>query len=180
MDRLNNIKVLEDHGIRFTAVTQRLDTDQQNPASRFSLHVLGAAAEFARSLILVRTQAGRQRYKQDYAAGRVGKTVNSRSGRNLPPHRPKKVFDREAVVEFRQPGHSYRAIAKRLGVGGGDGCVDLTGAFLMLWHQNPGLLRRGTQPEAHGREDSIPTLKIGRFYCSGWSGFSAQYWTNPG
>jgi DNA invertase Pin-like site-specific DNA recombinase len=119
VDCLNNIKVLEDHGIRFIAVTQGLDTDQQNPASRFLLHVLGAAAEFERALIRERTQAGRTRYKQDFESGKVGKTVYSRSGRNLPPHRPKKVFDREEVAELRRRGHSYRQIAKRLGLGVG-------------------------------------------------------------
>jgi hypothetical protein len=46
VDCLNNIRILEDQGIRFIAVTQGLDTDQKNPASRFLLHVLGAAAEF--------------------------------------------------------------------------------------------------------------------------------------
>jgi len=38
---LNNIQELERCGIRFIAVTQGLDTDQRNPASRFLLHVLG-------------------------------------------------------------------------------------------------------------------------------------------
>jgi DNA invertase Pin-like site-specific DNA recombinase len=46
LDCLNNIRFLEDQGIRFVAVTQGLDTHIQNPASRFLLHVLGAAAEF--------------------------------------------------------------------------------------------------------------------------------------
>ena len=49
--------------------------------------MLGAAAEFERALIRERTQAGRLRYRQDYEAGRVGKGVYSRSGRNRPPHR---------------------------------------------------------------------------------------------
>jgi DNA invertase Pin-like site-specific DNA recombinase len=39
VDCLNNIRTLEDYGIRFIAVTQGLDTDQRNPASRFLLHV---------------------------------------------------------------------------------------------------------------------------------------------
>ena len=78
-----SIGALEENRIRFISVTQGLDTDQQNPASRFLLHVLGAAAEFERSLIRERTQAGQERYRQDYAAGKVGKTVSSRSGRNL-------------------------------------------------------------------------------------------------
>ena len=51
VDCLNNIRTLEENGVRFIAITQGLDTDQQNPASRFLLHVLGAAAEFVRALI---------------------------------------------------------------------------------------------------------------------------------
>jgi DNA invertase Pin-like site-specific DNA recombinase len=50
VDCLNNIQELERCGIQFIAVTQGLDTDQRNPASRFLLHVLGAAAEFERAL----------------------------------------------------------------------------------------------------------------------------------
>jgi len=119
VDCLNNIRFVEDHGIRFVAVTQSLDTDIENPASRFLLHVLGAAAEFERSLIRERTQAGRLRYQQDYKAGKVGKTVYSRSGKNMPTGRPKRVFTRERVIELRRGGASIRAIAKQLNVGVG-------------------------------------------------------------
>jgi len=119
VDCLNNIKTLEDNSIRFIAVTQGLDTDLHNPASRFLLHVLGAAAEFERSLIRERTQAGRLRYQEDFTSGKVGKTVYSRSGRNMPPHRPRKVFDREEVARLRRQGRSYRQIAKSLGLGVG-------------------------------------------------------------
>jgi putative DNA-invertase from lambdoid prophage Rac len=119
VDCLNNIKFLEDHGVRFIAVTQGLDTDIQNPASRFLLHVLGAAAEFERSLIRERTQAGRLRYQQDYNAGKVGKTVYSRSGKNLPIGRPKKIFNRQLIVELRAQGLSFRQIASRLALGEG-------------------------------------------------------------
>jgi DNA invertase Pin-like site-specific DNA recombinase len=117
VDCLNNIRELEENGIRFIAVTQNLDTDQRNPASRFLLHVLGAAAEFERALIRERTQAGRLRYQQDYDAGRVGKGVYSRSGRNLPPHRPRRIFDRGLVAALRHQGLSLRQIAKKLGLG---------------------------------------------------------------
>ena len=79
VDCLNNIKTLEENGVRFIAVTQGLDTDLQNPASRFLLHVLGAAAEFERSLIRERPQAGQARYRQDFESGKVGKTIASRS-----------------------------------------------------------------------------------------------------
>ena len=52
VDCLNNIHHLENNGIRFIAVTQGLDTDQKNPASRFLLHVLGAAADYAEPAIM--------------------------------------------------------------------------------------------------------------------------------
>ena len=118
VDCLNNIKFLEDHGSLSQSPRESIPIIR-SPASRFLLHVLGAAAEFERSLIRERTQAGRLRYQQDYDAGRVGKTVHSRSGKNLPIGRPKKIFDRERVIELRQRGASIRAIAKRLGVGVG-------------------------------------------------------------
>jgi DNA invertase Pin-like site-specific DNA recombinase len=119
VDCLNNIQELERCGIRFIAVTQGLDTDQRNPASRFLLHVLGAAAEFERALIRERTHAGRLRYKQDFEMGRVGKTVHSRSRRDMPPNRPRKVFDREEVIVLRDQGLSYREIAERMNLGVG-------------------------------------------------------------
>jgi DNA invertase Pin-like site-specific DNA recombinase len=117
VDCLNNIQILEDHGIRFVAVTQGLDTDQRNPTSRFLLHVLVAAAEFERAPILERTHAGRMRYRQDYLAGKVGRTVHSRSGRDLPPHRPRKIFDRDAVICLHRQGLSMRQIARQVGLG---------------------------------------------------------------
>jgi hypothetical protein len=60
---------------------------------------------------------GQQRYKHDYESGKVGKTVYSRSGRNMPPHRPRKIFNREQVMELRRPGLSIRQIAQRLRLG---------------------------------------------------------------
>jgi DNA invertase Pin-like site-specific DNA recombinase len=50
-----------------------LDTNLQNPASRFLLHVLGAAAEFERALIRERAKAGQARYRQDFESGKVGR-----------------------------------------------------------------------------------------------------------
>ena len=47
----------------------------------------------------------------------MGKAVHSRSGKNLPPHRPRKVFDRKKVVELRRQGMSLRGIAKEMGIG---------------------------------------------------------------
>jgi DNA invertase Pin-like site-specific DNA recombinase len=117
MDFLNNIKILEENGIRFISVTQGLDTDLQNPASRFLSHVLGAVAEFERALIRERTQAGRAVTSGISRAARSGKTVYRRSGRNMAPHRPRTIFDLEEVFQLRRQGRSYRQIATTLGLG---------------------------------------------------------------
>ena len=56
---------------------------------------------------------------KDFDAGRVRKTVYSRSGKNMSIARPKRIFNRERVIELRQRGAGIRAIAKRVGVGMG-------------------------------------------------------------
>ena len=112
----------------------------QNPASRFLLHVLGAAAEFERSLIRERTQAGRLRYQQDYDAGKVGKTVYSRSGKNLPIGRPKRIFNRERVIEMRQRGGQHPGHCAATRRWGWDGHPNLAGAHQnnVEWHPEAG------------------------------------------
>ena len=109
VDCLNHIRTLEENSVRFIAVTQGLDTG--SPKS--GVAVLAACA---RSLIRERAQAGQIRYRQDFEGGNVGKTAYSRSGRNMPPHRPRRVFDREEVFKLRRLGRSYRQIAKSLGL----------------------------------------------------------------
>jgi len=136
VDCLNNIKTLEENGVRFIALTQGLDTGFPNPAARL-LQGLAAAAESERALMRARIQAGQVRYQQDLTTGKVGKTVYSRSGRNLPSQRPKKTFDSEAVVRLQQAGRSYRQIAKSIGVGLG------TVARALKKHSKPTDLREG-------------------------------------
>lgn len=114
IDCLELITQLDNAGVRFIAVSQGLDTDQKNPASRFMLQVLGAAAEFERTLIHERVVAGQQRYRADFEAG---KAVKSRSGLNKAPHRPRKNFNRQAVVDLRAQGWSIRRIARELRIG---------------------------------------------------------------
>jgi DNA invertase Pin-like site-specific DNA recombinase len=58
VDCLNNIRTLEDKGIRFMPLRKAL-IPISGIASRFLLHALGASAEFERELI--RTQAGQIR-----------------------------------------------------------------------------------------------------------------------
>jgi DNA invertase Pin-like site-specific DNA recombinase len=119
VDCLNNLHALERYRFRFVATSQGLDTDRNNPVSRFMVQVLGAAAEFERTLIVERSRVGQARYRRDYEAGRVGKTVHSRSGKNLPPHRPRRIFDRQKVLALKSQGLSLRKIADELGIGAG-------------------------------------------------------------
>jgi DNA invertase Pin-like site-specific DNA recombinase len=115
VDCLKNIQTLESLGVRSRLPSAWTRTGRtQLPV--FFAHVLGAAAEFERSLILERSLSSQIRYRQDFEADRVGRTVHSRSGRGLPPHRPAKIFGCDQVVPLRCEGLPLREIAKRLGL----------------------------------------------------------------
>lgn len=111
-----NIAALDRAGVRFICLTQSIDTDQRNPTSKLLLHILASVAEFERDLIRERVTAGLAEYTRAFKAGKVGKTRHSRSGKNLPAHRPAKVFDREKAAQLRAAGMSWRAIERALGV----------------------------------------------------------------
>lgn len=113
---ITNIQALDSFGVRFICVTQGIDTDRQNPASRLMMHIFGAFAEFERSIIVERVNAGVKQYAADYAAGKIGKTRHSKSGKNLAHGRPRRIFRRDEVLKLRKAGHSLRAIAKQLGL----------------------------------------------------------------
>jgi putative DNA-invertase from lambdoid prophage Rac len=61
VDVLESIRELEGLGIRWIATTQGLDTDKSNPTSRLLLQMLGAVAEFERTLIVERVKSGMAR-----------------------------------------------------------------------------------------------------------------------
>jgi len=113
------LQELQANGVRFIATSQNIDTDESNPAARFLLHILMAAAEFERELICERSMAGQKRYRAQYEAGKVGKEVHSKSGKDLPVGRPKRRFDRKRVFQLREQRFSYREIARQLGIGEG-------------------------------------------------------------
>lgn len=116
-DCLSLLDVFKRYGVRFVCISQPIDLNGNNPAGELVVSILGAAAQFERAMILERSAAGRRRYDADLAAGRVGKTVHSKSGKNLAPHRPRKVFDRERVAQLRAAGWSLPKIAKEMGLG---------------------------------------------------------------
>jgi DNA invertase Pin-like site-specific DNA recombinase len=88
-------------GIDFVSYSEQMDTS--TPAGKMVFTVLGAVAELERSLIVERVRAGL----------RNAKAKGKRLGR------PSKGIDRAAVASLRSQGASWRAIAKRLGVGVG-------------------------------------------------------------
>lgn len=108
---------LNSWGIRFIATSQSLDTDQANPTSRLLLHILASVAEFEREMIRERVSAGVKVYRDAYRDGKIGKARHSLSGKNLPPGRPRSVFDRQRALELRAKGMSLRTVAKRFGIG---------------------------------------------------------------
>lgn len=95
------LAALNSYGVRFIAISQGLDTDQSNPASRLMLQILASVAEFEREMIRERTLCGIR------AAKAAGKTVG----------RPKRIFRRDELVRLREEeGLSWRAIGQKLGI----------------------------------------------------------------
>lgn len=123
LDLLTNIEELKHYGVRLVAISQGIDTDESNPTGRFLLHILAAVAEFERTLIHERSAAGLKRYQTEYAKG----TAKSRSGKDLPVGRPKRVFRRDQVALLRAQGHSWASVARRLGIPVGTARKALTG-----------------------------------------------------
>src|SRR5215831_20647062 len=92
---------LERHGTALVASSQGIDTSESNPAGRLQMHVLAAVAEFERSVIVERINAGLA------AARDRGATLG----------RPR-TLDRHisAVAKLRRKGLSGRRIAAELDI----------------------------------------------------------------
>lgn len=97
---IDNIRQLEHWGIRFIALTQGIDTDNNTPHGRLYLNMLAALSEFERDLIVERVRAG----------------VIAAKKRGTHCGRPNKIFRRDQCLELLRAGLSQRAIARQLGV----------------------------------------------------------------
>ena len=115
---LKYLEQLESNGIRWRSFTEPW-IDSAGPFRDVVISLLASLAKQERIRIRERVKAGLDRYRHDYGAGRVGKEVYSKSGKNLPVGRPKRIFNRQRVIELRTKGHSYRRIARQLGIGEG-------------------------------------------------------------
>jgi putative DNA-invertase from lambdoid prophage Rac len=113
---VQNVRRLDELGVRFLVPSQSIDTDHKSPTGRLMMHILAAMAEFERDLIRERVSAGLTEYRHDYSRGRIGKDRHSRSGKDLAVGRPQKIFRRDEAAKLRADGLSWRAIEKKLGV----------------------------------------------------------------
>lgn len=101
---VSGIQELQSLGIQFIAVSQGLDTDESNPASKLLMHILAAVAQFERELIRERVSAGI----------RTAKANGTRSGQ--PIGRPRVIVDRQRVIQLRLAGASWATIGEALEV----------------------------------------------------------------
>lgn len=113
---VDNIERLDNASVRFMCPEQGIDTGNRSATGKLIIHVLAAVAEFERDLIRERTLAGVAEYKRAYDAGIIGKHRHSKSGKDLPTGRPRRVFRRDEALQMRAQGMSFRAIAKALQV----------------------------------------------------------------
>jgi DNA invertase Pin-like site-specific DNA recombinase len=98
---VNAIAELEALGVAFVSLRDNLDLS--TPSGRLMFQIIGAMAEFERSLIQERVRAGLR---------------NARSkGKRL--GRPRAIVNITHIASLRDSGVSWRAIARELGVGEG-------------------------------------------------------------
>ena len=98
------ISEFERHGTALVATSQGIDTSSSNPAGRLQMHVLAAVAEFERSVIIERINAGLA------AARDRGATLG----------RPRTLYNhRDAVAKLSRRGLSGRKIAVQLNIPAG-------------------------------------------------------------
>jgi DNA invertase Pin-like site-specific DNA recombinase len=88
-------------GVAFVSLRDNLDLS--TPSGRLMFAVIGAMAEFERSLIQERVKAGLQN------ARAKGKSLG----------RPKRIVNRDEILRMNAEGLSLRQIASRLGIGYG-------------------------------------------------------------
>lgn len=96
---VNALADLGAYGVAFISLRDNLDLS--TPSGRLMFQIIGAMAEFERSLIQERVRAGLRN------ARAKGKILG----------RPRRVVDSSRVSSLRAAGASWRAIAKELGVG---------------------------------------------------------------
>lgn len=98
IDSVQSIRELASLGIRFLAVTQSIDTGEDNPMARFLLNIFASFAEFEREIIRERVACG----------------LRLARAKGKPLGRPKRVFRCDEALRLRSEGMSWRAISQQL------------------------------------------------------------------
>ena len=98
---VNALADLDSYGIAFVSLRDNLDLS--TPSGRLMFQIIGAMAEFERSLIQERVRAGLRNAKIK------GKTLG----------RPRRVVNGDHMARLREQGASFREIAKAVGVSPG-------------------------------------------------------------
>jgi DNA invertase Pin-like site-specific DNA recombinase len=91
-------------GVAFVSLRDNIDLS--TPSGRLMFQIIGAMAEFERSLIQERVRAG----------------LRNAQARGVRLGRPRTVVDAAEIVRLRSSGASWREISERLGVGVGTAC----------------------------------------------------------
>ena len=101
---VNALADLDSLGVAFVSLRDNLDLS--TPSGRLLFQIIGAMAEFERSLIQERVRAG---LRNAVAQGvRLG--------------RPRKMVDADQIGRLRASGASWREISEKLGIGVGTAC----------------------------------------------------------
>ncbi len=105
LDVLHNVRLLTGAGVRVVVITQGLDLRPGGDAvSQLTLTILGAVAEFERTLIVERTRLGMERVRRE----------GTRSGRPIGRPRAGTKPEPADVRRARAEGLSWRAVATEL------------------------------------------------------------------
>jgi DNA invertase Pin-like site-specific DNA recombinase len=95
---VNALADLDSYGVAFVSLRDNLDLS--TPSGRLMFQIIGAMAEFERSLIQERVRAGLRNAKLK------GKTLG----------RPRRIVSADEMTRLREQGASFREIAKVVGV----------------------------------------------------------------
>ena len=98
---VNALADLDSYGVAFVSLRDNLDLS--TPSGRLMFQIIGAMAEFERSLIQERVRAGLRNAKLK------GKTLG----------RPRRIVDGDQMARLREQGASFREIARAVGASPG-------------------------------------------------------------
>jgi DNA invertase Pin-like site-specific DNA recombinase len=101
---VNALADLDSLGVAFVSLRDNIDLS--TPSGRLMFQIIGAMAEFERSLIQERVRAG----------------LRNAQARGVRLGRPKRTVDAAQIARLRLSGSSWREISEKLGIGVGTAC----------------------------------------------------------